>query len=193
MTEQNKSPVDQVIESKRMEIAKNISSSFDALVANNVNNCLPESLFVEHFLPYFLGEQVTEEKQKTVITEWISVAGTPMASVDIIDPQSNVLFTVPPLYDTDIINISKRRAGNSLQDVYHEYELRGVSLPVAAQNFLASALINKTQEIVDPSKADPQLSEQWESIRKRYRQGDAQGTVKSASQNSNPDDDVIYD
>lgn len=191
MTDKVNQAIEQATQNKRDEIATNISASFDALVANNPNNVLPESLFVELFLPYFIGEKVINQADRDVITDWISVAGTPMARVDIIDNAGKTLFAVPPLYDTKIINVANRAAGAAIADVYAEFSLRKNNSPIAAENFLASALLQTSDKITQPENAAKELGSEWEAIRARYRGNN--NDVKGSNVSVDPNDDVIYD
>lgn len=180
-----------VIQQQREDISVQINKSFESLVVNTPKNKLPESLFVEHFLPYFSGDvNDPRVKGRDVLTDWVSVAGTPMAEVDIIDEEQNVIFSVPALYDTNIINLVKPKTGNAIADIYQEYELRKVGVPVAANNFLTNALLDKTRQLTNVEQN--KTTQRWDAIYARYNTKPSQVDPR-ASGNSDPATDVIYD
>ena len=62
----------------------------------------PEALFVQWFIPLWAGEIEPSEMMNTYT--WINkVAGDERTPVDIVDEHGEVLFTVPPLLDTSIL------------------------------------------------------------------------------------------
>lgn len=164
----------------------------DSLVAKTPKARLPESIFRSHFLPYFAG-QTGITKDSNVLVEWISVAGSPMSEVDVIDQNQNVLFTVPALFDTNIIEIAKREAGKSLADIYQNFELRNNNIPAVAQNYLSHALADKLQEIQKPSEYRHQNEQRWTSILEHYGVQSASGKAATSQQTNDDHDDVVYE
>lgn len=71
-----------------------------------VRNTLPEDIFKNYFLPMFAGLETHPDASVGV---WISIAGTPFAEVDIIDKSGQVLFTVPPIFERNIVDPTKQR------------------------------------------------------------------------------------
>ena len=77
--------------------------------------------------------------------EWISVAGTPMAEVNVIrDNTSEVLFKVPGLLYTNNLFMHKR--GGDLGDIFTKFEQINNNLPVNGLSFLLEALNSKNNE-----------------------------------------------
>ena len=71
---------------------------------------IPESLFVNMFLPFFSGQRVVEED--AMPAKWIGIAGNPFASVQVFsDSTREILYTVPPLFDIDAVGLSNRKRG----------------------------------------------------------------------------------
>lgn len=182
----------QVIQQQRDTVSAQINSSFDALVANPNKTRLPEQVFISYFLPFFAGElNHPFLANRNVITDWISVAGSAMSEVDIIDYSGAVIYTTPSLFNTNVIEIVNRKPGNSLSDVYSEYELRS-SIPSAASNFLNQALFNKGADITQNVDNLKTSKVRWEQILIRY------GKINAVAGNDktigvDPADDVIYD
>jgi hypothetical protein len=184
----------QAHDQQREQISAAINNSFNSLVANREVSKLPEEIFKSYFLPFFLGEtKEAPTSDRNPLTDWISIAGTPMAEVEIISPAGEVLFAVPALYDTDMLNIVTRSPGNSIADIAHEYELRKAVLPRAAANFLNTALLNKSEAIFKSSD-EKSTSERWDEIRKRYNKGSFSDGITHFSKDAlNPDTDITYE
>lgn len=177
------------------EISGSMNSIYDSLVVHAPHGRLPEEIFKERFLPTFAGE-APMVKDSAVIAEWIGVAGTAMNEVDIIDSKGNVLFTVPSIFDTNVLEITKRNAGESIADIYKEFNLRHNHIPIVADKYLAESLSGKLQEITKPVADGNPNQKRWTEILGRY------GKAPSATQNQNTGnqqksstdlDDVVYD
>ena len=63
---------------------------------------LSEYIFKNVFIPMFAGDK--DLMYQVTIENWIKVAGNPYKSVDIVDNNNKVLFTVPPPFNRDAIN-----------------------------------------------------------------------------------------
>jgi hypothetical protein len=168
------------------ELEDSINQGFKALVSDIPVAKLPEEIFSKHFLPYFSGEK-TPTQDKPVFAEWISVAGTPMSPVDIIDKNNEVLFRVPPMFDTGMMT---QLQGRTMREIFKQYELYNNNLPQVANNFLTKALTAKSEGYDSVSLTKAQ--EEWNSILQRYDLGEK---TKIAEKNANVqiDDDLIYD
>lgn len=172
----------------KRDLSKQTDDIYSALVEHHKHSQVPEDLFKEYFLPYFT-ENKSISDQPDIIAKWIGIAGTPMSEVDVVDMAGDVLFTVPSLFDSAIINATDRKAGNSLADISSEFDLKSNNIPVVAQNFLNNELRQKLS-IVDTKQANPKAREQWAAIFDRY------GIVNIAPPSVEADDlsdDVEYD
>lgn len=182
---------EQVNQDKKSQIAADINQVFTALVVDPSRARLPENVFVFHFLPFFSGELNNPALAgRNVVTDWISIAGSPMGQVDVFDATGAVVFTVPSLFDTNIIEIVNRKPGNALSDLFYQYDMRS-NVPNAANNYLTSALFAKGQEITNNQSSLLNSKTAWESILQRY--GKIIPTAVATSQNAAPNDDVVYD
>lgn len=184
-----------ITEIKREEISLQIGRAFDSLVVKANKAHLPEVVFQQHFLPFFAGELDTPAlKDRDVITDWISIAGTPMSEVDIVDEAGATLFTVPPIFDSNIIEHVNRKAGNSLRDIMAEYEIRKTGIPAQANNFLNAALAEKSREMTSDTRHLSVTTARWNEIMKRYNKDSVDGTGASTKDTAiDPGDDVVYD
>ncbi|BAS05016.1 hypothetical protein [Ralstonia phage RSF1] len=104
---------------RRMGIGIDIRGISNQLTLVEQNSQFPEELFVEHFLPLFAGE-VAPTAHVNYQTWLEKVAGGEKVSVDIVDTQGNVLFTVPPLFDTSILEQAKP-GGESMTLIERHY------------------------------------------------------------------------
>lgn len=182
----------QILQHNADQVSAQIDSSYSALVVNATKTRLPEHVFVSFFLPFFSGElEHPALVGRNPLTDWISIAGTPMAEVDITDVSNNTVFTIPSLFDTNIIDIINRKPGNALSDLYSQYDMRS-NVPSAANNYLANALYNKSMDITQNVNSLLSSKNRWEAILVRYGKiADGMSTNKLSQ--VDPSDDVIYE
>lgn len=178
------------IQTQRREIDESMKSVFEAIIPQNSK--LPEDVFKTHFVPFFKGELEHEANaNRNVIAEWVSVAGSPMAQVDIIDNDGKTMFTVPPIFDTAGFDVSSHKAGNSIKDIMTEYFQRKGSVPQAATAWLNATLIKKSDDIAKNTEGTSlELSQRWRDVLIRYGYEDGKPTKAQAASDDN---DVVYD
>ena len=178
---------DSIATNLKTTISKQTQDIHNALVEHHERVHIPEDVFVNYFLPHFVNK-IPIASQPAIIAEWIAIAGTPMSEVDVIDHGGTVLFTVPSLFDTSIINVSDRKAGDSIADISAEFDLRNNNIPVVAQTFLRTQLQRKLA-IVD-QKVNNKAQQQWHHIFERY--GIQKPSITSEP-TIDPADDLEYD
>lgn len=149
----------------------------------DVNNKLPEEIFVGVFLPYFSGE-VQSTHDNNLVANWISVAGSPMASVDIIDNSGTKLYTVPPIMDTSIIDISNRNKTISFKDILVQAEVNGRNIKGDGERFALKEFSEKADSII-LSKEVSEKEAEWVAILSRY--GKAANITKANTTNKTTD------
>lgn len=157
---------DAYVQNLKDNLTKQADSFYDALVENTTRSHVPEDLFRDYFLPYFINE-VPISSNPEVISKWIGIAGTPMSKVDVVNDADEVIYTVPSLFDTTIINSSERRPGDSIADISAEFDLKNNNIPAVAQSFLSQQLDRKLS-IVDQNRINSQARQEWSDIFKRY-------------------------
>lgn len=171
------------------EIKQKIGSVYDSLVVNQPKGKLPENIFQQYFLPFFAGEQAITTESK-VMEHWISIAGTPMAEVDIINSSGEVLFAVPSLFDTKIIDTVIKDRKTSLTDIYANSDARSSRIPAEGNAYLVRALNDKAGNIAGGSKIDDANSNRWKDILQRY--GKLKVDANSNEATDNTTDDFEY-
>ncbi|NTW91350.1 MAG: glucuronate isomerase [Erysipelotrichaceae bacterium] len=126
------------------EIDKSKNIVFDGLLNNNILNSIPESLFVNYFLPCFMGEP----KNSNWVMEWISIAGTPMAEVGVFkDGTNEILFSVPSILNTN--NLFLHKQGGDIGDIFTRFDQINSNTPSRGLGFLIQALNSKNDELIN--------------------------------------------
>jgi hypothetical protein len=173
-----------------------IDEHHSGIVEGNTRNKIPEQVFKQNFLPYFSGN-VESARGRNIMAEWIGVAGTAMSEVDVVGNNNEILFTVPALFDTNVIDITKRALGQGMGDIIEDYNLRKESTPIGAMNMLNNNLGHKLSEIIhDDVPQRMTTAERWINIMGRY--GIAPPSDRLSAQATKPavddnTDDVVYD
>ncbi len=141
---------------------------FRQLVEQTEVRKLPEHLFVRNFLPFFLGEKNPNENPD-FYSYWIGITGSPSAELDVIDKSGNILFRVPGLIYSGIINPS-RATNNSIKysDVVMMAKLYGNITPTAGKNALDKGLSEKYRELQSRSPTFQTNVNRWVEIFRRY-------------------------
>lgn len=94
-----------ILDRKREEIAKIMAPIFEDITNYPYpHGVIREEFFTSVFLPYFAGE-ITENEFPDGISmhTWNQIAGNMNNSVDVIDSNGRILFTVPPVNDLSYI------------------------------------------------------------------------------------------
>lgn len=144
------------------EINKSKDIVFKGLLENPLINKLPESVFVNYFLPHFIGQG----NNPNWVMEWISIAGTPMAEVAIFKDGTNEhLFNVPSLLYTN--NLFMHKKGGDLGDIFNRYDQISANVPMNGLSFLLNALNSKNHELMNNFTMDG-ANAIWLTILQRY-------------------------
>jgi hypothetical protein len=153
----------------KTQLINKITQSFNDLVVEPSKEIsrLPESVFVGYFLPFFCGEKTQKENPK-IFAEWISIAGSPVKEVQIVDDVNRDLFVVPGLMDSSVIDKLNDRGTSSLLSIFTNYELHKAHLPVLGESYLANSLEQKIPTMTKSSEMIQENSEKWQHIFIRY-------------------------
>lgn len=185
---------DKMTDYAMQEAAKKMEFVFDALVTHAEPTAkIPEDVFVHHFLPYFSGEKPMTKENK-VMENWVAISGTPTNEVAVMDKTGKELYRVPPVFDTNILDVTSRNLGESMSDIYAGFAMRKNNLPAIANKFLAGSLENRLSTLVDVSEASPN-QKRWNDIISRYQKPNTGALVSKPKQETQalPDDDLVYD
>lgn len=178
--------VNQIHNNNTLQLAKDIDEISNALDGHKTK--IPEVEFKTYFFPFISGQLSIEEANKRR-NYWIHLANGPMREVDVIDIDDKVLFTVPPLFNSNIINSGNNKVILSL---FAEYGTLLEQSGIAAENMLKAA----SSPIVDLLVNDVVFNtykKQWIYIFNRYS-GNKINTSNNTSTNEHewemePDED----
>jgi hypothetical protein len=159
---------------------------------------IPEEVFTVLFLPYFSGQVVPEGRN--VMAEWISAAGSAMADVDVVDTDGNVVFTVPPIFSTDMLKLTRERPRGDFAEIVTETQMISHQSGVKATVYADQAINAKVRENVDQAKASQIRStteQRWGQIFDRYNIPRAPGAAPAKAEakplTDGGQDDLVYD
>lgn len=182
MSEQNK--VIKIANKEREHIINDLKNKINIIYDGiNVKNTLPESIFVNYFLKFFTGEKTSD----TWVLEWISIAGTPMSRVTIIDD-----VTKEPLYEVPAIISSSNLNNNptvSLSDITKRYEMENNNIPDIAKYNFYNNLDNYIQNNIQVQRNT--INDEWLNIYKRYNLINNKETPVMSQNTASSIDDII--
>ena len=178
------------IQRKKTEELRTVMDDIYQQVASPdvVRGKLPESIFVEQFLPRFIGEIPISATDLT-FKFWLSISGGPGNPVDILDTEGNVLFTVPPLLDTSMLDIEGGEISlAAMLSQYDAYASRGL---YEGDRYLQSVLGNRIQESIQNGELDNVNS--WASILTRYGKLEQMNNNVTTTVYDDGGDDLLLD
>jgi len=166
-------------------ISENVNTFHDNIVNKAEVGVLPETLFKEHFLPFFSGDKL--ENVNEVLADWVKIAGTPMSEVTIIDDTGNKLFNVPALMNTNILDVVKPVNQGGLDKVFVEYTKNKGNILANPENTLNNML--NTQFKARFSKENfKDADDRWRTIVERYKKPQENNVI-----NDSGNDELIYE
>ena len=185
----------QALLQKNTAIQKEMDRVYTDLVVSQPKGRLPEDIFVNHFLPFFSGKDSDGSKKK--MGEWIGIAGNATAEVDIIDPTGEVLYTVPSMMNSNALDISNRKVGDTISEMVSNYKLREAHIPGTGQNYLNHESAQKVERMVHRENLPiNQTEKRWLEIFNRYNLNPgngSNGTANGTAANTvDPADDLEY-
>ncbi len=157
---------------------------------------VPEYVFREIFLPAFAGtDPEVSKKSGDFIAHWVGVVGSPTESAEVVDHVGNVLFNVPPIYDSSLLNTTKaERPSMSYSSILTNLSETSKVNPQAAWGEFA----HKTTERLDSSlsaQSDSNPTVQgWSKIFEYYGIVPAKAKEESTAPNTQGDlnDDFVF-
>lgn len=164
------------------------AKAFHGLVETHERKKLPEHIFKDYFLPFFLGGAVPDPNTE-VYARWVGIAETPTSEVDVINPAGDVLFTVPALMNTNCLEVLRdRHQSPPVMSLFKDYEQASLGLAPVAMNMLARGLQDKALDIVNNQPPQASDVEKWEYIRNYYGLSNSQSNTTNQSSVANEPD-----
>lgn len=176
------------IEQVRQQSQKVGEECYNLLVIEQPVGRLPERIFKETFLPYFIGQK-RFEPDSDLLKIWVGIAGNPGNCVDIIDDGNEVLFRIPPLYNTDFVS-STAATQIPFMGIIDEYHNRNASAPNLGSNFLKSVLKTTKDLITTNNNHVEEYKQMWQKMFEFYHIGE---TAKEQKTDQINDGEIIYD
>lgn len=159
---------------------------------------LPETIFVNYFLPLFSGELDNNIDANKRLKEWFSIAGSPQGSVNIINNQGKIIFTVPGVFATDTLNSLSDNRRSSIRHFVEQSALASSVMPAMATNVATEHLPNLLNDVEKNCSSEDFFThkEQWNSILIRYGKKPYEmitNQVENKKEDKdNTDDDLIF-
>lgn len=188
-----------IMNAYKEQMLKDTNETLDKVFAGLVETVrdtvprLPEEIFVRYFLPYFAGH-IKNTDRPQILAEWISIAGTPMGEVAVIDPAGTILFYVPPVFDTSFLSVAPAKGDNSFADIATNANLLSAHIPVRGLEYQKNAMHTRLGDLIT-SPQDVKYNEgRWLDIFSRYGINIPKIEAQTVNQPaSNIADDEIYD
>ena len=129
---------------------------------------LPETLFVEFFLPLFRGDIKDPLLAEEYRSKWFTLARHPQGEVNIIDERGNVLFTTPSYSYTKMFDPTKSDVTGSFKDLITIANQMGTANPIRAKQYLENNLVKKFDAMRVKGHVLTKEEERWIAIFQRY-------------------------
>lgn len=151
------------------ELRTNVDGYYDSLVTKFKDDIikLPEKIFVHFFLPFFCSERKLEE-DPSIISVWIGIAGAPTKEVQIVDDNNLILFNVPSMMNTSVIDTLNKNSSQNFMNIVNNYELYKTVTPQRGKNYLDNAIDEKIEKLRLTSNVFIDNEKRWKDIFIRY-------------------------
>lgn len=174
-----------ITDAKISQVKEQIDTFYKELVVSTPVSVLPENIFKELFLEFFMNGGISNGTAPLTL-KWLELAGGPYNEVNIIDNKGNVVFTTPGLYckpetETGDINFA---------DIASNYNLRANRLQADGVNYLNASLSGVGNRV---STETPTHIVRWNNIFKRYTNPGIQTTTKRTPLHNDTADFLNYD
>jgi hypothetical protein len=142
-----------------------LKTQFDELDRVNVR-AIPEAMFVHHFLPFFAGE--TQENSQEIIGNWLTVAGSAINPVNVVDRAGRVVIQVPPIQNSESLDPTAISNVNLAYTAKESGAMSSLS-PQAAQNIMSAGLgVKLTAMTKDIQKSNEAHEKKWDDLLVHY-------------------------
>lgn len=158
---------------------------------------VPENVFREIFLPYFIGAKPTSEEEDA-FAHWAGLVGSFTMSAEVVDPTGKVLFTVPPLADSSVLNTFLTKDDrDTISQAYDDYVNVASTLPGDVSKNILHGQLSKSLDRIIQGTADLR---KWDGMLRYYKlipEDDAAAPTAATTAISGlstlTDDDVSFD
>lgn len=196
MSEQKNQRLRQLAESFTKEIAKIDEESERAFINDLIDAVttppkkIPEPVFREIFLPYFTGER-KPDPNNSAIAHWIGLVGSASDPADIVDVKGEVLFQVPPMYDSSVIDTRRNsKDAKNFATIFSVYEEEARVHPALGKKFLVEEL-SKKADVTIPEDMAEKSKYSWDPVLKYYKLIPDTPEKGKVQENQTPGDDDL--
>lgn len=196
MSEQKNQRLHSLAESFTKEIAKIDEESERAFINDLIDAVttppkkIPEPVFREIFLPYFTGER-KPDPNNSAIAHWIGLVGSASDPADIVDVKGEVLFQVPPMYDSSVIDTRRNsKDAKNFATIFSVYEEEARVHPALGKKFLVEEL-SKKADVTIPEDMAEKSKYSWDPVLKYYKLIPDTPENNKAQVNQTPGDDDL--
>lgn len=148
---------------------------------------IPEAVFREIFLPYFIGSKIPDANSNPV-AHWAGLVGGATEPADVIDVKGDVIYRVPPLYDTARIDAGKADKGLGFAAIFETYRDQASVHAALGINYLIEQLTNKADKNLPSGTGE---DKGWETILRHYNLIEDAAGPKSEASTAVPGDDGL--
>lgn len=151
---------------------------------------IPENVFREIFLPVFAGlNPEYEDRVGDFTAHWIGILGSPTEPANIVNMQGEVLFKVPPIYDTARMNQEGTVVGSESYKSIFGNLVDGASVnPTMAVGEFGQAITKRLDAVIKHDEV-PVDQNPWKPVFAFYGLVDKGDDTAAASTNQAPLDD----
>jgi len=169
------------------ELANAVNAIYQATVVENQVSTLPEVVFKEYFLNFFMNKMNTPDRALKY-AKWIELSGSPYNEVTIIDNTGKSLYNVPPIYAKPILSDSV--INTTFSNIANTYMLKHNRLASEGSQYLNGEL----KKVADGmSVKNDEIIQRWSDIFKRYQQPTPQVPMSNIAKKSTiSNDDIEY-
>lgn len=152
-------------------IGNMISTISNELKETTVQNAtVPEIIFKEYFLPMFIRfatKKLDKNQDDNLLRKWIELAGGPYSEVDVIDSKGNKVYTVPSVYNRNVVNLSSLNGVNFAEMGIRQKQYTDLS-PQQGENY-AIDMVKSLPKFINSAKTQAEEQNRWVEILTRYK------------------------
>lgn len=152
------------IETIDMEAERDFINSVTETITEPLKK-IPEPVFREIFMPYFTGEKKPTEKDPA-IAHWAGLVNGGTEAAEVVDMKGEVLFVVPPLYNSRVIDTLRKDRSQSFSSIFTEFADQSTVHKPSATREMAGQLAKKLDKAI--STEDRSTASGWQKIREHY-------------------------
>ena len=150
---------------------------------------IPEPVFREIFLPYFTGEKEAS-RNEDAIAHWVGLVGSGTESADVVNVKGEILFEVPPMYDSSRISTVKTDDDTTnLGTIFTVYAEQASVHSALGNKYLGEELAKKTKYF----KQDHPEGPTWKPVLEYYGLIKKEPMAGAQVGSGNSDDDLVFD